>query len=92
MVEHFSCPVVHLSKVSVQLATEHQTGMQYRTMLSEVAQMPSAPHSDGMGIGFIQHKTGDVVVSLKLISKAVVLIVDVFSIILCPPYVNLILR
>ena len=43
-------------------------------------------------IGFIQHETGDVIVSLKLIPKAVVLIVDVFFHDMCPPYVNLILR
>lgn len=81
VVEHFSCPVVHLRKVTVQLTTEYQTGVQYRSMLFEVAQMPSAPHSDRRVIGFIQHETGDVIVTLKLIPKAVVLIVDVFSMI-----------
>lgn len=92
VVEHFSCPVVHLRKVTVQLTTEYQTGVQYRSMLFEVAQMPSAPHSDRRVIGFIQHETGDVIVTLKLIPKAVVLIVDVFFHDMCPPYVNLILR
>ncbi len=91
-VEHFSCPVVHLRKVTVQLTTEYQTGVQYRSMLFEVAQMPSALHSDRRVIGFIQHETGDVIVTLKLIPKAVVLIVDIFFHEMCPPYVKLILR
>ena len=76
----------------MQLTTEYQTGVQYRSMLFEVVQMPSAPHSDRRVIGFIQHETGDVIVTLKLIPKAVVLIVDVFFHDMCPPYVNLILR
>ncbi len=91
-VEHFSCPVIHLRKVTVQLTAEYQTGVQYRSMLSDVAQMSSAPHSDGRGIGFFQHETRDVIVTLKLVPKAIILIVDVFLHDICPPYVNLILR
>ena len=43
-------------------------------------------------IGFIQHKTGNITVTLELVPQAIVLIEDVFSHYVCPPYVNLILR
>ena len=45
-------------------------------------------HSDGIN----EKLRSQFVVTLKLIPKAVVLIVDVFFHDMCPPYVNLILR
>ena len=53
-----------LSKMAVQLAAEKQRSVQHRTMLLDVPQMLSAPHSDRLGIFFVQHQTGDVIITL----------------------------
>jgi len=47
-------------------------------MLIGVGYIASAPHFDELCIGFVQHETRDIIVPLKLVPKAVVLIVDVF--------------
>ena len=76
-IKHFRCPIVDLHKVAVQLATEKQSGMQYRTVLHDVPQMLPAPHSDRLGIFFVQNQTGNVIIVLQLISKTILLVINV---------------
>lgn len=51
--------------------------MQHRTMLFNVPQIPSVPHSNGLGIFFLQHQTGEVIIALQLIPKTVLLVINV---------------
>lgn len=75
--QHICCPVINLGKVAVQLATEKQGGIDYRTMFLDVAMILSAPSSNRLGIFFVQYQTWDVIIPLQFIPKTVIIVVDV---------------
>ena len=91
-VDYAISPVVYFCKIAAQFSAGQQIGIESRTMLLDVPQMLSAPHSDGLGVHFFQHQTRDEIVALEFVPKAVILVKDVFFHDVCPPYAYLILR
>ena len=55
-----------------------KTSVQHRTMLLDIPQILSVPHTDRLGIFFIQHKARDVIISLQFVPKTVIIVIDVF--------------
>ncbi len=75
--KHFLCLLVNVSKITIQLATGEQRGIQRLAVGFEIASVPLPPDTD-VYLSFLrQFQAGKIVVPLQLIPESVFLVVDV---------------
>ena len=68
---------VDVNKVAVQLTTENEGVVEYRTVRSEVLLVLSNPHTNGVDFFFWNGQTHQIIISMQFISKSVTVVVDV---------------
>lgn len=70
--------VLMSGKVAIQPAAEKKVIIDYRTMLSEVLLVLSAPHTDGVDFFLRNDQTWQIIIAMQFIPKSVAVVVDVF--------------
>lgn len=84
--EHILRLRIQICKVTVEFTSEKQAVIQSLAILADIPQMSLSPYADGLLFFFRNCQTGNVIIALQFIPKAVVFIINVLVYIQNPPY------
>lgn len=69
---------INISEIAIQLTAENEVSVDHRMMLSEVLLVLFTPDADDVDFFLRDDQTRQIIISMQLISKSVVVIVDKF--------------